>query len=218
MRHGIFRTAAALIPAILAAGALASAGFAHNGVAHKTPEEARAHAARDATPANTAGFPTIKGGDFSLVDQSGNGRTSRDPGGHHQLVFFGYANCQAICSVALPRMAAAVERLEADGITVTPVLITVDAKRDTVANLAPAVKKIHPRMVGLTGGTSALEAAYRAFQVERQVVFVDPEHGEVFSHGSYIYLLGPDGRFETLLPPVLGVDRIVEVVKGYVQG
>lgn len=222
-----FNFTAALVVAAVSGGGLAASGFAHNGVVHKSAEEARAHAAADgqanaartaALPANTPGFPTIKGGDYRLVDHTGAVRTSRDPDGRHQLVFFGYANCQAICSVALPRMAAAVELLEAQGIPVTPVLITVDAKRDTVANLAPAVKKIHPRMVGLTGEAAALDAAYRAFQVDREVVFVHPEHGEVFSHGSFIYLLGPDGRFETLLPPVLGVDRIVEVVTGYVRG
>lgn len=207
---------AAVVSVVFLAIATTGAGIAHNGVVHATAEEARAHAALD-TP-NTPGFPAIKGGDYALVDHTGKARTSRDPEGRHQLVFFGYATCQAICSVALPRMAAAVERLDASGIAVTPVLITVDAKRDTVANLASAVKKIHPRMVGLTGETEALEAAYRAFQVERQVVFVHPEHGEVFSHGSYIYLLGPNGRFETLLPPVLGVDRIVEVVESYVIG
>ena len=96
-------------------------------------------------------------------------------------------------------------------------MITVDPERDTVATIGPALQKIHPRFVGLTGSETALQAAYRAFNVERKVVFNYPDYGDVYAHGSYIYLLGADGRFLTLLPPVLGPERIAEVVKGYLD-
>lgn len=188
---------------------------AHNGVVHKSDEEAARHLEGQA---NTPGFPTIKGGDFRLVDQSGEERTSKDPDNRFQLVFFGYAKCKAICSVALPRMAEVADLLEADGMLVTPVLITVDPERDTVTALAEAVPKYHPRLVGLTGSDKALEEAYRAFQIERKVVFVDPEQGPVYAHGSYIYLLGPDGSFKTLFPPILSPERIAELVRRYADG
>ena len=201
----------------LAVATLFAAGssLAHNGVVHETPEEARQHRALDE---NTSGFPNIKGGDFRLVDQTGAIRTSQDPDGRFQLLFFGYATCKAICSVALPRMAEAVEHLESNGLIVTPVMITVDPERDTVKNLASAVPKIHPRMIGLTGDEKALEEAYKAFQVERKVVFEHPEHGAVYAHGSFIYLLSPDGNFKTLLPPILSSERMTELVRAYVNG
>ncbi len=201
---------------VLAAAALFAAGgsWAHNGVVHETKEEARKHRALDE---NTPGFPKIKGGDFRLLDHNGTTRTSKDPEGRFQLVFFGYATCKAICSVALPRMAEAVEHLENGGLVVTPVLITVDPERDTVKNLAIAVPKIHPRMVGLTGGLEALGRAYEAFQVERKIVFEHPEYGAVYAHGSFIFLLAPDGTFKTLLPPILSVERIAELVGEYVN-
>ena len=213
---GVSAAVSAVISVVGAFGALA-----HNGVVHGSAEEAARHKAQDANqqelPANTPGFPDIKGGDYRLIDQDGRVRTSRDPDGRFQLIFFGYANCQAICSVALPRMADSIDRLEADGRIVTPVLITVDPDRDTVQSLGPAVMKIHKRMVGLTGETDALQQAYDAFQVTRNVVFEHPEHGDVYAHGSYIFLLGPDGSFQTLLPPVLGAERIAEVVRGYID-
>jgi protein SCO1/2 len=201
---------------VLVAAALfaASGSWAHNGVVHETKEEARKHSALDE---NTPGFPKIKGGDFRLVDHNGTARTSKDPEGRFQLVFFGYATCKAICSVALPRMAEAVEHLENGGLVVTPVLITVDPERDTVKNLAIAVPKIHPRMVGLTGSLDALEQAYDAFQVERKIVFEHPEYGAVYAHASFIFLLAPDGTFKTLLPPILSAERIAELVREYVN-
>jgi len=184
-----------------------------HGSAHHTASQSAAVSAP--VPQNTPGFPDIKGGDFSLIDQNGHTRTSRDPEGHHQLLFFGYAKCKAICSVALPRMAEAVDLLARQGLQVTPVLITVDPERDTVAELGPAVAKLHPRMVGLTGDIDALGKAWKAFHVERKVVFEHPEYGAVYAHGSYLYLLGPDGSFETLFPPILSPERIAEITAGY---
>jgi len=191
------------------------AAGAHNGVTHKSADEAARHLKEQE---NTPGFPNIKGGDFRLIDQSGSGRSSKDPQNRFQLLFFGYAKCKAICSVALPRMAEVADRLEAEGVMVTPLLITVDPERDTAAALAEAVPKYHPRMIGLTGSEKALDEAYRAFQIERKVVFVDPEQGAVYAHGSYIYLLGPDGTFKTLFPPILGPERIAELVHRYIGG
>lgn len=199
--------------AILTAGG--GDAVAHQGSMHKSAADARQHAA---ALSNTPGFPNIKGGDFQLVDQFGNNRTSKDPDGRYQLLFFGYANCKAICSVVFPRMAEVVDRLEGEGVIVTPVLITVDPSRDTRESLAATVSKFHPRMIGLTGSEARLEEAYRAFQIDKKVVFEDPEHGAVYAHGSYIYLLAPDGSFKTLFPPILGPDRIARLVRDYIGG
>ena len=209
----------ALALGALAAAVVMAAGFAAANTPHGGGHDRHNHkteAAKAVAP-NTPGFPNIKGGDFRLLDGQGRERTARNPAGRPQLLFFGYATCQAICSVALPRIAEAVDELERRGVAVTPVLITVDPARDTVQTLEPALRKHHPRFVGLTGSDAALAAAYRAFQVDRKVVFTHPDHGDVYAHGSYIYLLGADGRFLTLLPPVLGPERIAEVVKGYLD-
>lgn len=200
------------------ATAFAGPGSTHHGTAHETKHAAKEAKQHQAAAANTPGFPQIKGGDYDLIDQYGNRRTSKDPDGRYQLLFFGYANCQAICSVVLPRMAEVTDNLEAAGVLVTPVMITVDPERDTAEALTAAAKKHHKRLIGLTGSKDALEAAYRAFQVERKVVFKHPEYGDVYSHGSYIYLLAPDGAFKTLFPPVLSPKRIAELVTDYISG
>lgn len=167
-------------------------------------------------PSNTPGFPKVKGGDYDLVDQHGNRRTSKSPDGKFQLLFFGYSNCKAICSVALPNLAEAVDLLEGMNAPVTPVLITVDPKRDTVAALRKSVGAIHPKLVGLTGEQDKLEAAYKAFNLEKKFLFEHADEGAVFSHGSFIYLLGPDGDFKTLFAPVISPVRIAEISAGYI--
>jgi protein SCO1/2 len=186
-------------------------------VAEETTEAVKIDLAAAAVDkANTLGFPTVKGGDFKLVDQFGQARTSKSGNGQHQLVFFGYAKCKAICTAAFPTMAEAVDTLERSGVSVTPVLITVDPERDTVAALREAAPLIHPRMVGLTGGDDALAVAYKAFGVEKKFNFNHIDEGPIYSHGSFVYLLGPDGEFKTLFPPILGATRIVEITAGYI--
>ncbi len=189
--------------------------LAHDGVEHKNAAEALQHLAETE---NTAGFPDIKGGDFSLIDQFGKVRTSTNPSGKYQLLFFGYASCKAICSVALPRMVQAVDQLKSEGISVTPLLITVDPERDTLSNMKDALARYHPELVGLTGSEKALQRAYDAFQVEKSLVYVHPEEGPIYAHGSFIYLLDPDGNFKTLLPPILSPERIAKVAKSYISG
>jgi len=189
---------------------------AHDGVVHKDLTEALQH--QEETTPNTLGFPDIKGGDFTLIDHNGDTRTSKNPDGHYQLVFFGYANCKAICSVALPRMAAAVDLLKKEGVTVTPLLITVDPERDTVGNMKEAIKHHHENMVGLTGTDEALQIAYDAFQIEKSLVYEHPDEGPIYAHGSFIYLIDGDGNFKTLLPPIVTPERISEVTKSYITG
>jgi len=200
----------------IAGSLFASSSFAHDGVVHENLNEALKH--QEETAPNTLGFPDVKGGDFDLIDHNGNKRTSKNPDGYFQMIFFGYANCKAICSVALPRMAAAVDILKDEDIKVTPLLITVDPERDTVENMKEALAYHHKDMVGLTGSEEALDVAYEAFNVQKSLVYEHPEEGPIYAHGSFIYLIGPDGDFKTLMPPILSPERMAEVAKGYISG
>ncbi len=163
-------------------------------------------------------LPFDVGGAYALTDQSGNTRTQADPDGNHQLLFFGYATCQQICSAALPLMAEVADALDADGIGLTPLMITIDPERDTVDTIGPALALHHPNFIGLTGSEDKLQVAYDAFSVEREYLFDDPEYGPVYAHGSFLYLLDPAGEVLTLVPPILAPDALSKIVKGYAEG
>ncbi|HEU0221957.1 MAG TPA: SCO family protein [Paracoccaceae bacterium] len=130
---------------------------------------------RPAAPAETAAlpapFPAKIGGAFRLTDQRGEARTEADPAGRLQLLFFGYANCEAICAVALPLMAEVTENVRAKGVGLVPVLVTVDPARDSVAAIGPALARHHPDFVGLTGTEAELAALWRLFGIETAVAF-----------------------------------------------
>ena len=191
------RAAGAAVLAMCGAGT----ALAHDGHDHAplpAPPVVEAHA----PPAD---LPFRLGGAFALTDQTGATRTEADPQGRLQLVFFGYANCPSICSVALPMMAQAVDLLAARGIAIVPVLITVDPARDTPDAMVGPLREIHPAFVGLTGDAAALAEVQKLFQVESKVVFTDPQYGPIFAHGSHIYLLDATGKVLPRAAGCLGV-------------
>lgn len=199
--------------------AMASPAFAHDGVKHATPEEAAAHQAETGAavgkPTPALPFPVDITARFSLIDQEGHAVTQADYAGKPMAIFFGYANCEAICSVALPRLGQALDLLGEKIDNLTPLMITVDPARDTPARIGPALAKWHPKLRGLTGSEAALADARKAFQVQTSIVGEDVEGNPIYAHGSFIYLLDGDGKVLTLLPPILGPERMAEILTGY---
>ncbi len=176
--------------------------------------DAKPHA--NALPAATGvPLPLPLGGPFTLTDQHGQPRTEADPHGSLQLLFFGYANCESICTVALPQMAAIAARLRARDIALTPVMVTVDPLRDTPALMAEELGKLDPAFVGLTGNDSALAAVYASYAIENSVVFTDPAGQPVYAHGSLLYLLDGQGKFLTIIPPILSDERAEEIIAAF---
>ena len=162
-------------------------------------------------------LPFDVGGDYELIDQHGHTRTQADPDGKGQLLFFGYANCPSICTAAMPMMAVATDDLAEAGIDVTPVMITVDRERDQPGNMDGPLLELHPDFIGLSGSAEALQVAYDAFSVQQELAFVDPEYGNIYIHGSFVYLLDPQGKVLTLFPPITDPDRVVELAHKYLQ-
>lgn len=192
--------------AVLALCLMAGTGFAHG---TESPAPVVPGAAGPVTP-----FPIAIGGPYTLTDQHGRTRTQVDPDGKLQLLFFGYANCQEICSAALPQMAEVAAALSLRGVAVTPVMITVDPERDTAGVMATALLKFSQDFIGLTGDAKALSQAYKAFSVDSSLV-LQAASGPVYAHGSLMYLLDGTGEVLTLIPPILSTGQVVDLVARY---
>lgn len=140
------------------------------------------------------------GAPFSLIDQQGNRRVDGDFRGRLMLVFFGFTHCPDICPAELQTMSAALDDLGVEAERVTPIFITVDPARDTVAAMRDYAANFHPRLVALTGTEAEIAAvakAYRAYY--RKAAGDNSGNGDVYlmEHSSIIYLMGADGRFLT---------------------
>jgi protein SCO1/2 len=169
-----------------------------------------------AAVAGQSPLPFDLGGEFVLTDQSGSQRTQKDPNDRYQLLFFGYANCQQICSAALPLMGDIAREMSDRGIDLQPIMITVDPARDTVEKIGAPLVQHHDQFLGLTGSEDELQIAYDAYSVEKEEIFFDPEFGPVFAHGSFIYLLDRNGKFLTLFPPIVSPEAGADIVSDYV--
>jgi len=136
-------------------------------------------------------FGTNLGGSFDLIDHFGEPKQLEDYAGRHVMVFFGYANCLAICSAALPLMADVIDLLGDDAKSdLVPLMITVDPENDTPDFMRKKLAEYHPALIGMTGNP-------------------------IYNHGSFIYLLGPDGKVKTLVPPILEPQQMADIMKKY---
>ena len=133
------------------------------------------------------------GGPFSLIDQNGVRRTEKDFQDKPILVFFGYTYCPDVCPTTLSIISAALERMGADADRVTPIMITVDPKRDTPEILKGYLQSFDPRFVGLTGSEEEIAAATSAYKVYSRPQ--GPEPDAMFDHSSIIYLMDRNGRY-----------------------
>jgi protein SCO1/2 len=136
--------------------------------------------------------PVGIGGAFSLVDQNGMRRTEKDFQDKPKLVFFGFTYCPDVCPTSLALMSAALERLGPDADRITPIMITVDPKRDTPEVLKAYLASFGPRFVGLTGTEEEIAAAARAYKV-----FYQPSAAAAgnFDHSSIIYLMDRNNEY-----------------------
>ena len=210
--------AAALVTAMpgLAGGAMAHDGVRHSAAVAAPPSPASVRASGETMrpPAGRAApLRFDMGGPFALTDHNGAPRTDRDFHGRHMLVFFGYATCDGICPVGLKRMTDALDALGPDAAAIQPVFITVDPERDTADKLRATLPTLHPRLIGLTGTETALRDVAKAYNVPSEVLAVAPDGNPTIRHGAYIYLMRPDGKFATLIPPVMGSEAIAATLR-----
>lgn len=160
-------------------------------------------------------FPVDIKAEFSLTDHFGNQRSENDFDGRGLLIFFGYANCESICTVALPALGEALALLGDDLNKIQPILITVDPKNDTPAALAKALPTYHPALLGLTGTEEELAQVRAKFQVYVEELFQTPDGQPVYSHGSFVYLTDANGEVVSLLPPILSPERMAEIIRSH---
>lgn len=109
----------------------------------------------------------LLGGPFELVDHEGKPVTDASLRGEYVLLYFGFTFCPDICPNELVKMGQVLQMLDRNPALpkVRPVFISVDPRRDTVAQLAAYLKDFHPRMVGLTGTPAQVSRVAKAYRV-----------------------------------------------------
>jgi protein SCO1/2 len=157
------------------------------------------------------------GGPFTLTDHTGRLVSNGDFRGRFMLIYFGFTRCIDTCPVDLPVIAQALDAVGPLADKLVPLFITVDPGNDTPPVMAAYVAAFHPRLIGLTGSEAEIAATAKAYKVHRRKL-TQPHHGAgeyAVDHGSLTYLMGPDGRFVTLLPHNSGAERLAAILRKY---
>lgn len=134
------------------------------------------------------------GGPFTLIDQTGATVTEKDVLKEPSLVYFGYGFCPDVCPLDNARNAQVVDILEEQGLSATPVFITIDPARDTPAVMADYAAAIHPKMIGLTGSPEQVKAASVAYKTYYRQQPAEDEF-YLMDHSTFTYLMLPDEGF-----------------------
>lgn len=160
------------------------------------------------------------GGPFTLTDHTGRTVTDTDFRGKYLLVYFGYTFCPDVCPTELGTMARVMDLLGRQADKVQPLFISVDPERDTVAQLKDYVALFHPRLVGLTGTPEQVQAtakAYRIYYKKAPQPNAKPDE-YLMDHSSFLYLMGPDGRFLGVYPANTSADRVAQDLGDRIAG
>ena len=75
------------------------------------------------------------GGDFTLIDQNGNSRSTEEFRGKILLIYFGYTYCPDVCPMALEHITKALKMIGKDRCKISVFFVTIDPERDTKETL-----------------------------------------------------------------------------------
>ena len=168
---------------------------------------------RQLTAERMAGKPDL-GGDFSLLDWDGKRVSNKDFLGKWVLLYYGFTKCPDICPEELQKVSSVLARLEAEGISIQPIFITIDPARDTQQRLKHYFKEagmdFDPRFIALTGEDAEVKKACRAYRV----YFTKPSPEEIkrgdylLDHSIISYVVDPEGEFADYYGKSLSEDEM----------
>ena len=154
------------------------------------------------------------GGEFELVDQTGERRRLSDLAGNAVMMFFGYTYCPDVCPATLARMREVKGALsEEDAARFTGLLISVDPARDTPQRLGQYVEFFDPGFVALTGSEEELEDVARRYGAQFMIPEGQPEDNYLVNHSSIGYLIDPAGYVRALYYGDEPIDAIAANVR-----
>jgi protein SCO1 len=149
------------------------------------------------------------------VNTAGQTVTDADVLTKPALVYFGYTFCPDVCPFDMARNVEAVDKLDAAGMDVTPVFISIDPDRDTPEALGDYALNMHPKLIALTGSADQIKAASQAYKT-----FYRKQESEdefyLMDHSTFTYLMLPGHGFVDFFKRELTSDQMAESVACFI--
>lgn len=155
------------------------------------------------------------GGSFELLDKDGNLVTDKDIITEPTLVYFGFTFCPDFCPVDMARNSQAVDILAEQGISATPLFISIDPERDTPEIVGDYAYNFHDKAIGLTGSAEQVKAASQAYRTFYQKdASGDPDY-YLMQHTTLTYLTFPEAGFVEFFRNTNTAEEVAETVGCY---
>ncbi|ATX81584.1 protein SCO1/2 [Mariprofundus ferrinatatus] len=141
-----------------------------------------------------------------------------DLAGKASVVFFGYTHCPDVCPNTLVNFGNALRMLNEDEKEkVRAVFIAIDFGRDTPERVHKYATYFHPDIIGLTGSEEELKVATKAFMVPFEKDEVNAKGNYLMNHGTYVYVMRPDGKLGELISHQSSSEEIVEALRKWIR-
>ena len=133
--------------------------------------------------------------------------------GHVLAVVFAPVDCGRPCAERAGKLALAYGQLsEGERAGVRMILVSADPERDPPARIRDYAKGIHADMVGATGTPEQIQAVTDGFaaMIKRNPAGGD---GPAVAVSQWIYLVGPDGRYSSVLNDNIAPDSVAQSLR-----
>jgi len=160
------------------------------------------------------------GGTWTLVDHTGNVKTSSDYLGKYLVIYFGFTFCPDVCPVELKKISKVITTLDKEigEDLIQPLFISLDPWRDSVEQLARYVKEFHPRFIGLTGTPQQCEdiaKKYRVYTTTNRDPTVNDDEDYVVDHSIWMYFFDKEGKFLDIFGVDMDAEDEIERIKSH---
>ncbi|MEM9869679.1 MAG: SCO family protein [Pseudomonadota bacterium] len=156
------------------------------------------------------------GGPFELVNAEGETVTDSDVITEPSILYFGYTFCPDVCPLDTARNAEAVDVLAEQGLSVTPVFISIDPERDTPEIVGDFAYNLHEKMIGLTGSPEQTDAASKTFRTYYKAHDKSDEFYLV-DHSTFSYLVLPEHGFVEFFRRDITAEAMAERIACFVE-
>jgi protein SCO1 len=142
--------------------------------------------------------PAAIGGPFALVDDTGAPVSEGALAGKPYTIYFGYTYCPEVCPTTLLDLSRWIKELGAAADKLNYVFVTVDPERDTPQLMHAYLSSFDKRIRGFTGTPEKIAKIAREYRVYYKKI-PTKDGSYVMDHSSIIYLMGPDGKFISMI-------------------
>jgi protein SCO1/2 len=157
--------------------------------------------------------PSLIGGSFQMVDQTGKPVDQSILDGKWSAVFFGFTYCPDVCPATLQALSSAVPLLKpAEAKKLQIVFVSVDPARDTPAQVKLYLdsQRLPAGTVGLTGSQAQIDAMAKVYRAVHEKVGDGADY--TMNHSTAVYLMDPKGRFDSVLAYGLTPPQMAELI------